>query len=310
MFRTIGCDYSAAAAQPNATWLAEGVIQDEATATGDIEIVRLENVGSHKLADALLALTDANSGPSNPAQSPVAVGLDFPFSLPLPLARILLAKQSSAPSWLELAEFVAGHSYEEFQKLVQDARLPLGGEIKRVADTLTDPKGQSPMHQINPGMLKMTWQGMAMLLTLFKHGLTIEPFGNNGAGAPASAQVYEVYPAAILKTLGLPYRKYKGRTTEAIELRRQILNGLADGALRSVNCYGQSPARLVLTEIAYAEALRSDDALDAVIAALGAAYTRMKPNETGPRGHISRELIELEGWIYVPYQQTLPERRL
>jgi hypothetical protein len=48
-------------------------------------------------------------------------------------------------------------------------------------------------------------------------------------------------------------------------------------------------------------ALASDDALDAVIAALGAAIAYLNPGQTAPPRQISTDLIALEGWIYVPY---------
>jgi hypothetical protein len=306
--RVVGCDYSAAAARPNATWLASGFL-----GTNDLAdclvIDRLEQVGSDKMVAHLVTLeseaqTAAES--ENVASGPVYIGLDFPFSLPLPLAEILLERR---PAWLELAQYVGSNSYENFQTVVQSARLKLGGEIKRLPDKLTDPKGQSPMHQINPGMLKMTWQGMAQLLELHQCGFQIEPFFKEVKDA--GARVFEVYPAAILKACHLPFRKYKGQNDIALTLRREIVEALTRGdALRSVNWGGQCPARLVLSPETRAMTLASDDALDAVIAALGAALRAKNPAETGPGAHISPELIELEGWIYVPYPNSAPERRL
>lgn len=380
----VGCDYSAAMKQPNATWIARGRLESSI-----LYIDSLENVGSDRLVDNLLGLENL-LGPNNSSvnrplchQDELAkaecsglsdwiIGLDFPFSFPAPFAKILLGTNpayssqtaSNSPSWVDLATLVSGLPFEELLAQVQIAKPIMGGEVKRLTDNCTDPKAQSPLHQINPGMLKMTWQGMQLLLALHKEGFAILPFAttagislsspasnlpirqnpnssgragstqccdnqraeNPGKGAPHfRPAVMEVYPAAVLKSLCQPWRKYKGKDPEAKQLRQLILNNLSGRSnltshnslrgnnnlagqsdkLRSVNRIATALPELSLPPNLEQFALASDDALDAVIAALGAAIAYLNPSQTAPPRQISTDLIALEGWIYVPHPKTI-----
>jgi len=355
----VGCDYSAAMKQPNATWIARGRLESSI-----LYIDSLENVGSNRLLENLLGLENLGS-----AFSDWIIGLDFPFSFPAPFANILrgsnpayssqtsqtsrslqtspteqasptLMTAPNSPSWVELATLVSGLPFEELLALVQISKPIMGGEVKRLTDNCTSPKAQSPLHQINPGMLKMTWQGMQLLLALHKMGFAILPFATPagfspsttesaekpGKGAPQfRAAVMEVYPAAVLNSLGQPWRKYKGKDPEAKQLRQLILNNLAGlsnlksdnslignnnlagqgDKLRSVNRIATALPELSLAPNLEQFALASDDALDAVIAALGAAIAYLNPSQTAPPRQISTDLIALEGWIYVPHPKPI-----
>ncbi|MFA6209125.1 MAG: DUF429 domain-containing protein [Candidatus Obscuribacterales bacterium] len=336
----IGCDYSAAKAQPNATWLASGNLSSEGLACGQLNIDRLEKIGSDKLLEYLLSLTGASgSGSGRRGDSPRGagpgdsaperrtndawlIGLDFPFSLPRQFIEILLKTNrvlnagssanfiasNAAVPWVEVAEQISQLTYNELVALVQAAKPIMGGEVKRQADNSTDPKAQSPLHQINPGMLKMTWQGMQLLLALHQQGFSILPFTKGtGLNNPSAADVIEVYPAAVLKARGLPWRKYKGKDQEAKQLRQFILSNLTDHSdkLRTVNRINSSQVKLELAPHLEQIALDSDDALDAVIAAVGAANACLNPSQTAPPSHILPHTIALEGWIYVPYPKTV-----
>jgi predicted nuclease with RNAse H fold len=336
----IGCDYSAAKAQPNATWLASGNLLSEGLASSQLNIDRLEKIGSDKLLEYLLSLTGAGSTGDSPrgncprgaapgdfAPAPQTngawlIGLDFPFSLPRPFIEILLKTNrvlnagssanfiasNAAVPWVEVAEQISQLTYNELVSLVQAAKPIMGGEVKRQTDNSTDPKAQSPLHQINPGMLKMTWQGMQLLLALHHQDFAILPFSKGiGLNRSLAADVIEVYPAAILKALGLPWRKYKGKDQEAKQLRQFILSNLLDPSdkLRTVNRINSGQVKLELAPHLEQIALDSDDALDAVIAAVGAANAYLNPSQTAPPSHILPHTIALEGWIYVPYPKTV-----
>jgi hypothetical protein len=74
--------------------------------------------------------------------------------------------------------------------------------------------------------------------------------------------------------------------------------------LQSVNKISQTPTGLELPPALAAAAEASDDALDAVIAALGAALAQINSsnvNRIGPHPGLSQQQLALEGWIYVPY---------
>lgn len=314
--------------KPNATWIACGKLEI-AKASGVapsssslginnvLHIGSIENIGSDRLLDNLLALNKPkpNSSESNTGNcSDWLIGLDFPFSFPKPFTEILMGAKPSY-TWSDLAEVVHNLSFEALLAQVTAAKPIMGGEIKRLTDHATDPKAQSPLHQINPGMLKMTWQGMSLLLALQQKGFNILPFAtsdcisrlaNNSqieiAPDTVQASVMEVYPAAVLKSLGLPWRKYKGKNPEAVQLRQFILSNLTrkGDKLRSVNKIAIGVPELALAQNLEQIALASDDALDAVVAALGAALAYLNPGQTAPPRQISADLIGLEGWIYVP----------
>ncbi len=362
----VGCDYSAAAKQPNATWIATGRLESLI-----LHIDSLKKIGSDRLLENLLALKNSSDRKLNarqadgteaeyPALSPWIIGLDFPFSFPAPFAEILLQASSAStdktsqtsqtcqtsktsqtsqtwrfsqisqtsPKWMDLANCVSSWPYEKLRAQVLSAKPIMGGEVKRLTDNCTSPKAQSPLHQINPGMLKMTWQGMQLLLTLQKEGFAILPFATTAGFSPEkparaenpdcdaphfTAEVLEVYPAAVLKLLGQPWRKYKGNNPEAKQLRQFILKNLTslnnltgpNDKLRSVNRIAIAIPGLSLAPNLEQFALASDDAIDAVIAALGAAIAYLNPSQTAPPRQISTDLIALEGWIYVSHPKTI-----
>jgi hypothetical protein len=117
----------------------------------------------------------------------------------------------------------------------------------------------------------------------------------------------------VLKSLDQPWRIYKGKDPEAKQLRQFILNNLTSlnklagqsDKLRSVNRIAIAMPELSLPPNLEQFALASDDALDAVIAALGAAIAYLNPSQTAPPRQISTDLIALEGWIYVPHPKTI-----
>ncbi len=111
-----GADFSGAKTVPNETWLAVGNL----TNLG-LDIVCLEQCGSHKLAQAL-----------NNTVNLVAVGLDFPFSLPVEFLNFLTEKirRADFQSWQEIAETLAFMTFEQFLELATEFKV----EPKRLAD--------------------------------------------------------------------------------------------------------------------------------------------------------------------------------
>lgn len=105
-------------------------------------------------------------------------------------------------------------------------------------------------------------------------------------GDPArdgSGRVAEVYPAAGLKTWGLPARGYK--RPEQADVRRAILAGLTE--------------RARLVPGAWTErCIASADALDALVAALLAGA--LVRGETRPIPKALAAVARVEGWIHLP----------
>ena len=123
-----------------------------------------------------------------------------------------------------------------------------------------------------------------LLAGLAHRGLAVD---RSGAG-----RVVEVYPAASLKIWDLPYRGYKRPANVA------ALTQLADGLLAAAPWLDLGP---------YGDLCRSsDDALDAVIAAL-AAWAAVRGLATSPDPD-QADAARTEGWIALP-KSSLSELR-
>jgi predicted nuclease with RNAse H fold len=104
----------------------------------------------------------------------------------------------------------------------------------------------------------------------------------DGVAAPrdGSGPLVEVYPAATLKMLGLPFQSYKG--TGGVDQRRVILAGLSTW-VDVANVYEAS--------------LASDDVLDAVVAAMTARAAA--EGSTAHPTEAERATALVEGWIHI-----------
>jgi len=98
-----------------------------------------------------------------------------------------------------------------------------------------------------------------------------------------SGSLVETYPAAALRSWGLPYRKYKGRSGEVV--RQTILDGLRP--------------RVDVREVER-EVLRSDHVLDALISGLVVVDVQ-RGRTTLPRTEEEAVAARVEGWIHVPF---------
>jgi predicted nuclease with RNAse H fold len=97
--------------------------------------------------------------------------------------------------------------------------------------------------------------------------------------------VVEVYPAASLRCWGLPFRAYKGRK------RRAAREALIDALLKRTPWLDLG---------AYVDLCAdSDDALDAVIAALTSRAAALSKTSTPDEAHL-RQQARREGWIVLP----------
>lgn len=97
--------------------------------------------------------------------------------------------------------------------------------------------------------------------------------------------VFEVYPAASLQVWGLPHRGYKGAANT--EQRAALVSGI------------QSTAPWLDLGPHVDLCLRSDDALDAVVAALTSRAAACSL-ATIPTLGAEREQAQREGWIALP----------
>jgi hypothetical protein len=277
-----GVDFSGAKEVPNDTWLAIGNLSSLG-----VEIVDLRHVGSHKLINSLLA--------SPPL---LALGLDFPFSLPNDYNQFLASRRDLAQfqAWQEVAECLAFLSFDDFLALANDFQK----ESKRYTDKISKPTAQSPLHRGNPSMIQMTFQGIRFLASLDPSKYSISPFQDPNS---SKCQVMEVYPSATLNAFKVPYRGYKSKEKkdrDAVHaarkaMIRQLMNlrETGDTALRDV-------PRLSMSKEMESATITSDDAFDAIIACYTAAIFVTAPRYFSDPLETDNLDVLTEGWIYHP----------
>ena len=273
MTTIVGVDFSGHRDDRN-TWVALGRLADGGA-------LRLDGVQPARRSDPHDLLTAI--------PMPAVVALDFPFGVPAGFAaRLSLTRPPRAMP--DLWRAVSGMSADAFlaarNRFVAD-----NGERKRSGDARHFPESYSPLHRANPNMIPMTYEGICLLHRWRRndprrwHVPPLEP----PAPPARTVTLLELMPGAFLKAVGLPCKGYKkGRRSS--ELRERITGALA------------AASGIPLPDL---DALRmgchaSDDFLDAVVAAVGAAcWAQGKDRFRHPRPD---ELIlaRLEGWIYVP----------
>lgn len=294
-----GADFSAAKKIPNATWLALGELE-----AGVLKITSLENTGSLALPAALSEAKGSGA---------VLCGLDFPFSYPLPFLEFLGGQVPFPPletcTWLELASAIRNGGFENIEtmaaKFAEGSKATGKPEPLRLCDTLTVPRAKSPLHKINPGMLKMTFHGIETLLQLREFGFSVLPFEGTLPDRTTQNSVIEVYPAATLRALGIDHTLYKGKDCKRINA---ILEALQERKTQSPKLHSVKSPRLNyvslhLESVPAKTAAASHDALDAVLAALAAAQALMNRQAVACQPGLEPRSLALEGWIYTLSRQ-------
>jgi hypothetical protein len=265
--RVYGVDFSGARDAGRRIWITSGV---PAGGTLRIESCRpAEDLpGSSKERDqALRGLRSLVE-----SQSQAAVGLDFPFGLPLALIgyddweSFVLAFPTDYPS------------PEAFRERCR--RAVRGHELRR----LTDQVARTPFSPYNIRLYRQTFHGIRDLLhpLVKKDRARVLPMQEPVEDRP---WLLEICPASTLKRDGL-YVPYKGNHDRHRSARRDILRALERGRLRVEE---QALRSTVVQD-------SGGDALDSVIAALAtfealcsAAQPNLKDNPA----------YALEGYVYV-----------
>ncbi len=273
MTTIIGVDFSGARSDRN-TWLIRGKL----TRDGALLLDGAQPIRRAELYDLLPTLS-----------TPAVAALDFPFGVPSRFASFLSPEHlpSDMPA---LWRTVASMNQAEFIA-ARNAFVVSHGEPKRAGDGKHHPESYSPLHNVNPNMLPMTYAGIQMLHQWHQDYPLRWHVPPLPSPAPAGETVtfLELMPGALLKSLSMPYKGYK-RGQQSTQRRTAILNGLAP----------KSGIPLPNLDKVRADSLANDDCLDSVVAAVGAAMwaqdcTRFRH----PQPDELPDAI-LEGWIYVP----------
>jgi hypothetical protein len=262
-----GVDYSGDMRDPReATWLSIVELHDDA-----LRVVRLDPTGRHGLESYL-------RDPDSAMMNVEAIGLDFPFSLPVPFAEKLMGEKFPEEGWWALARRMERLSRPQYLVAIQEFRES-HGESKRHTDEHA--QAFSPLHRVNPDLGPMTFHGIRMIAE-DRSRYAIKPFES-----AKGRLLLEVYPGGFVKRLALPSSSGGNGKTR----RRAIIDAL--GRLDFLPCR--------LDPRAAKKCLDRRDALDAVIAARQAAVAVVTgevdrtPEELAPE---AADRVRHEGWIY------------
>jgi hypothetical protein len=259
-----GVDFSGDMRDPkDGTWLALLELREERLA-----VVRLEATGRIGLEAQL-------RNPDAALLHAEAIGLDFPFGIPIPFAEVLLGGPFPEEGWWALARRLERISRPAYLIALQEFR-DANGEIKRVTDEAAG--GFSPLHRVYPDLGPMTYQGIR-LIAEERSRYAVRPFES-----AKGRLLLEVYPGADIRRLGLT-------APGPGEKNHAIVDALSRAARLPV----------AIDQPFLRRCLAQRDALDAVVAARCAAQavlsgeTDRTPEELAP-GQGDR--VRKEGWIY------------
>lgn len=276
-----GVDFSGAKTTPNDTWLVTGHL-----GSMGLEVASVKNPGSLALAAELDALPEIRT-----------VGFDFPFSLPVDFMRYLARKLEvdEFQEWQELAMKLVFMTYEQFSAITAEFEA-----TKRFTDKNAGRQAKSPLHQVNPNMVPMTFHGIRLLARLNPSRYAVIPF-QSASGSLCT--VMEVYPREILWLLGVPDQGYKTKDKKTAEktlaVRREIVDGLLNLREKGGAKYQGCP-RLNMTNAIKGQIIASDHALDALVACYAAGLYFANPELFPDPLDFDNDCVLTEGWIYAP----------
>jgi hypothetical protein len=254
MFDTIyGVDFSGAKEAGRNTWVAR--LEPRGCRRGPAySLAELANAGRRcgavERGSALVGQVANSAG--------ALWALDFPFGLPVEV----VAPGATWPAQLDWLGGWGEDAYGLGLECLRRARA-LGGplHIRR----LTDAEAKAPFDCYHYRIIYQTFYGMRDVLGPLRllRGTAVLPFQYRRL-AKARRVLVEACPSSTLKRLGLPHHNYKQPeggplTGKRLRTRRAILGGLS-GHIR----FDEARRRVMMRN-------PGGDALDAVIAALGAA---------------------------------------
>lgn len=289
--RIIGVDFSGRDSN-NTTWVTEAVLQDDCLKIESCCRPSKNGPESRRKLKCLLRKLPDDS----------VAAMDFPFSVPVEFARCW------QPDARQMPDLWAAMEWNSFSAKRCEF-VELRWEQKRSCDP---PESKSPLKKVGVNMLPMTFQGMKFLDCLWRCPtvkVSVLPLPNPSPhGSGPALTLLEVMPGATLRSLRLPYTGYKGKTQDAKKCRGEILNKLPKLVkhLASVQVLGLSEGGAV-----YKKCRESDDALDAVVAAITAALWVKSPTRfphPPSQGRPEYEVSLLEGWLFMPYRIVEPKK--
>ncbi len=270
-----GLDFSGAAQAGRFAWLAQLDVT-----TVPPKLLRLASLGSLAGADEREVVLPWLVGAIRSSEDALW-GIDAPFGLPVELF-------DPDAGWRDQLAWVGawkGDAKSLGRALVQRSLDVCG--VRHVRRR-TDREEHTPFDCYHYRIVYQTFHVMRDVLgPLSKEaGTVVLPFDRGASGAKRA--VVEACPSSTLRRLGLPRRGYKQPeggplTTDRLDVRGVMLKGLGTRVTMA-----RSHRRVMLTNA-------GGDALDAVIAALG-AWNAFRREDLGAM--VSDARVSREGWVF------------
>ena len=257
-----GAAYSGDMRDPrDGSWLAFLELEND-----HLKLIRLEPTGRSGLRGLL-------RDPDGTMMQVEAIGLGFPFSLPLPFAERLLGGPFPEEGWWALARRLERVTLPEYLVALQEFR-DAQGEIKRYTDEAAG--APSPLHRSGPDLGSMAYHGIKMICE-GRSRYAIRPFER-----ARGKLLLEVCPT---------------------EATRRLSTGSSGGnrAATISTLTGSSQLPLKIEDRLRRKCLSWPQALDAVVSARSAVVAVVRgESEKSPEdlGLEEADRIRREGWIY------------
>jgi hypothetical protein len=238
--RVIGID---CATQDSKVGLAFGCATDRVLRIDEVHVCSPEGPARRRVANWM-----------SDDSAPTLLGIDAPLGWPVALGPALQNHRAGAPIGIEANKLFRRETDRFIQSSLGVTPLDVGADrIARTAHAAIRLVAQISQDLHRP--LPLAW----------------------GTPLVHPASIIEVYPAATLRSYGLPHRQYKSREDTAV--RERILRGVAELAILPQDMGSM---------------LRSADALDAAICML-ATFDFVRGLAIPPKDF---DLAQVEGWIW------------
>ena len=209
--------------------------------------------------------------------------LDFPFGLPVEL----FPARARWPRQLALVREYAANDYGLGLECVRRAR-EIGDKyhIRRQ----TDIDARAPFDPYHYRIIYQTFYGMKDVLAPFwrDERTAVLPF-RYARLATADRALVEACPGSTLKRLGLPHQNYKQPAGGPLTRRRRLTRRAILDGMEGVVSFGERDRRIMMRD-------PGGDAIDAVLAAVGAAHSFASADHAAIACHAR---YPREGHLYV-----------
>jgi hypothetical protein len=274
-----GVDFSGAKLAGRNTWVARVEPRGKTRRLTLASLDRLESLcGTAARAESLAALVEMVN-----ASAAALWGFDTPFGFPIELF-------PASAAWADQFAFLGEWGEEAYDcglECIRRARLI--GDRMHLRRT-TDNDARTPFDAYHYRMIYQTFYGMRDVIDPLRRtpGTAVLPFQYHKVSR-ARRVVVECCPGSVLKKLGLPYQNYKQPTGGPLARKRLLTRHTLLSWLGKEVRIGDRQRRVMMRN-------PGADALDAVLAAVGAARGVAAADHAAIASH---PRYSLEGHLYV-----------